>query len=426
MNVKKPLVFLPASPRMLNPIHIGLSPNLRTSDSLLALRLIFQPWRWKLGREVTKLENWFKKYLGVKYAVALNSGRSAQYLILKGLRIKKGEEVLLQAFTCVAVPNSILWIGAKPVFVDIEKDSFNMDPVDLEGKLTPQSRAIIVQHTFGIPAKIEEILKIAKEHNLFVIEDCAHVVKKDIKGEAAFFSFGRDKAVSSVFGGLAVTNNEELGRSLQEFQKNLKYPSHFWIFQQILHPIASFFILPLYNFLGLGKMILVLFQKLHLLSFPVYQEEKIGEKPKVFPVKFPNALAMLALNQLKNLEEFNKKRIGITKIYQERLKDLPIKLPTVELSFLRYPILIEKAEELRKFAKRRGIILGDWYSSVIDPKGVDLTKVGYQRGSCPVAEKTAREVVNLPTYPRMSEDNIYKVIKTNYEFFGKESNTTKY
>ncbi|MBI5465036.1 DegT/DnrJ/EryC1/StrS aminotransferase family protein, partial [Candidatus Gottesmanbacteria bacterium] len=333
---------------MFNPIHIGLSPNLKISDSLLALKLLFQPWQWKIGKETVELENWFKKYLRIKQAIALNSGRSAEYAILKSLGIKNGDEILLQAFTCVAVPNSILWTGAKPVFVDIEEDSFAMDPADLETKITPRTKAVIVQHTFGIPAKMEEILRVAKEHHLFVIEDCAHIIKKEIAGEAAFFSFGRDKAISSVFGGMAVSIF------------NLKYPSYFWIFQQLLHPVASLFILPFYNF-GIGKLVLWILQKLHFLSFPVYQEEKIGERPAIFPAQLPNALAILALNQLKNLEEFNKKRIGIAKIYDEKLKTLAVKLPSNRgLPYLRYPILTEKAEELRKFAKKKGIILGDW------------------------------------------------------------------
>ncbi|MBI5465150.1 DegT/DnrJ/EryC1/StrS family aminotransferase, partial [Candidatus Gottesmanbacteria bacterium] len=86
------------------------------------------------------------------------------------------------------------------------------------------------------------------------------------------------------------------------------------------------------------------------------------------------------------------------------------------LPYLRYPILTGKAEKLRRFAKKKGMILGDWYSHVIDPKGVDLTKVGYQRGGCPVAEKIAKEVVNLPTYPRMSENDAEKVVKIIYDF----------
>lgn len=409
-------------------INIGLSPNLRVKDSFLALKLLFQPWRWKAGKETKKVEEWFKDYFRVKSAVSFNSGRSAEYAILKCLGIDSGDEVACQAFTCVAMVNPILWCQAKPVFVDIEEDSFNLSPADLEKKITGKSRIILIQDTFGVPAKREEIKKITRVHNLLLIEDCAHSLgethngqKIGTFGQAAFFSFGRDKIISSIFGGIAITNNISLSKKFVQYQRKLQYPSYFWIFQQLFHPVVSFFILPLYNFLGLGKFLLFIFQKLRFLSFPVYPEEKVSQRPKVFPAKLPNALAILAFNQLKNLEEFNKKRAEIAKIYQEKLKGLPVKLPRVSnLSFLRYPILTEKAANLRKFAKRNGVILGNWYANVIDPKGVDFIKLGYKLGSCQVAEKVARQIVNLPTYPRMSLKEVYEVIKIIYNFFGKK------
>lgn len=405
---------------MFKTIHLGLSPNLRTGDSLLAFKLLWQPWRWQTGKEVVELEERFKKKLGVSQAMAFNSGRSAEYVILKSLGIKKGDEVLLQAFTCVAVPNPILWLGAKPVYVDIEADSLTMDPVDLARKITPRSKALVVQHTFGRSAKLEEIRKIAQHHHLLVIEDCAHVIKKNIIGQAVFYSFGRDKVISGVFGGMAILKEKRKRKNekLRKITEQLSYPGCFWVFQQLLHPVSSPLVLRLYNFFGLGKMILFFLQKLHLLSLPVTEEEKTGNRPKDFPSKMPNVLAILALNQLKNLEEFNKKRRQIAKLYQEKLKNLPVELPFAdELPYLRYPLLTEKAEELRRFAKKKEIILGDWYSHVIDPKGVDLEKVEYQQGSCPRAEKLARQIVNLPTYPRMNLADADRVVEVVREFF---------
>lgn len=403
-------------------INIGLSPNFRLGDGLLAFKLIFQPWKWKKGKEVVVLENWFKKYLKTKNVYAFNSGRSAEYAILKAMGIGEGDEVLVQAFTCVAVPNSVLWLGAKPIFVDIEEETLDMDPADLERKITLKSKAIIIQHTFGILAKIDKILEIGKNHNLFVIEDCGHIIKKKIEGDAAFFSFGRDKAVSGVFGGLAIINEKFKIQSLKfkEFQQKSPHPSLFWIFQQLLHPVASALILPLYD-LEIGKLILWTLQKLHLLSFPVYPEEKRGLKPDDFPAKMPNALAELVLNQLKSLDDFNRKRLEIVKFYEEKLKNLPIKTINVDaLPLLRYPLLVGKARQLRDFAETKGIILGTWYSHIIDPEGVDFKKVNYQLGSCPVAEGVAKQVINLPTYPRMTLDDAYEVVKIVYEFFGKK------
>ena len=120
--------------------------------------------------------------------------------------IGEGDEVLVQAFTCVAVPNSVLWAQATPVYADIDA-TLNIDPIDVEKKITNRTKAIIVQHTFGIPADMDALVALAKKHNILLIEDCAHSLGATYKGkkvgtfgDAAFFSFGRDKVVSSVFG----------------------------------------------------------------------------------------------------------------------------------------------------------------------------------------------------------------------------------
>src|SRR6185436_17267660 len=108
------------------PISISLSPNVQKDDVVLALKLLFQPWKWRNGDAVKKLETEFKKYLGVKYAVSFNSGRSSLYAILKALDLPQGSNVTLQAFTCNAVPNPVLWAGLNPVYVDCGND-FNAE-----------------------------------------------------------------------------------------------------------------------------------------------------------------------------------------------------------------------------------------------------------------------------------------------------------
>ena len=119
------------------PISISLSPNVEPDDVKLALNLIIRPWLWKRGKAIEKLENEFKKYLGVKYAFSFNSGRSAFFAILKALSeaegLKSGDGVLLQAFTCNAVPNPILWAGLEPIYVDCNKEDFNIDMNTIAG-----------------------------------------------------------------------------------------------------------------------------------------------------------------------------------------------------------------------------------------------------------------------------------------------------
>ena len=197
---------------MCKPISISLSPKTEKDDIKLALKLIFLFWRWKNEKETADLEDEFKKYLGVKYAFAFNSGRSALMAILDSLGLNRGDEVLLQAFTCNAVPNPVMWDGfkpiavyceeaaliRKPIYVDCDEKTFNIDTDDLKRKMTPKSRAVIVQHTFGLAADMDEILEICRQNNLILIEDCAHALGATYKGKPvgtfgniAFFSFVR-------------------------------------------------------------------------------------------------------------------------------------------------------------------------------------------------------------------------------------------
>lgn len=181
---------------MIKPISISLSPNTEKDDIQLAFRLKFQFWLWKKGKAIEELENQFKNYLGLKHAISFNSGRSSLMAILNSLNLEKGSEVLLQAFTCNAAPNPIIWNGLKPVYVDCDEETFNIDIEDLKKKITPQSKAVMVQHTFGLAAEMDKILNVCRENNLILIEDCAHSLGAEYQGKkvgtfgkAAFFSF---------------------------------------------------------------------------------------------------------------------------------------------------------------------------------------------------------------------------------------------
>lgn len=420
---------------MLKPISVSLSPNTEKDDIFLAFKLIFQPWRWKNSENCSRcIEEEFKKYLGVKYAISFNSGRSALMAILNSLELKKDDEVLLQAFTCNAAVNPIIWLGMKPVFVDCDEKTFNIDPDDLKRKITPKSKVVMVQHTFGLPSDMDKILEICQKNNLILIEDCAHSLGAKFQGKfcgtygnAAFFSFGRDKIISSVFGGMAVTNDEKIGECLGSFQEKLDFPANFWIFQQLLHPILiNYLILPVFGLNQyLGRILLGFFHKLSILSKAVYKKEKKGELPKCFPKKFPHPLAILAKNQFKKLERFNQHRREIAKLYEEELKNtagvnlLLAKPPEgKEPTFLRYPILFRgNTDNILKEARKRKIYLDDgWRKTPIVPPDTVLTKMKYNSGSCPRAEKIAKNIINFPTHINISKDDAKKIteILKNY------------
>ena len=382
-------------------IFTSLSPNVEADDIKLALKLLFTPWKWKTGDCVNTLEQKFKKYLDVKYGTSFVSGRGCLLAILKSLNLNSENEVLLQAYTCVAVPAPVLWVGAKPIYVDIEEDTFNMDPEDLRKKITPKSKVLIIQHTFGRPAKTDELVQIAKEYNLFVIEDCAHIINSEIgqKGDVAFFSFGRDKVISSVFGGMVTTNNQELAQKIDKIHTQSSYPDLIWIKKQLLHPVITSFAKKTYNVLSIGKLAMFLSKKLHILTKAVQAEEKTGGQPEFLSKKMPNALACLALNQFNKLDKINNHRKNLAKIYGAQDDN----------AYLRYTVQVDNPQELIQRAKQQNILLDDWYCPNIAPRGVDNNAISYKEGSCPVAEAVAKKSINLPINIQITESDAKKI-----------------
>jgi len=418
----------------IKPISISLSPNMQGDDIFLALKLLARmitPPHPPLVREGIALEDVFREYLNTKYAFSFNSGRSALYVILKALELKSGDEVLLQAFTCNAVPNPVIWAGGKPVYVDID-DTLNIDPVDLEKKITLRQaqgkllRAVIIQNTFGVPAQIDKILEIARRHNLMVIEDCAHALGAKFNnrllgafGDIAFFSFGRDKVISSVWGGMITTNNKNLADKISSIYKDLPYPSKFWTFKQLLHPVLFSIIIPSYYIFG--KYFLAFLRVARGIGLAVSREERMGEMPDMFPARLPEAFATLALHQFGKLEKYNAHRKKIAELYLEELSGsdpdswgglTPIVLPMEKEGaiYLRFNIRHPNAREIIKKAKQNHVLLGDWYKNVIDPVGTDFEKMGYTPGSCPKAEIAANESINLPTHINISGKNAQSII----------------
>lgn len=415
------------------PISISLSPNVQKDDVVLALKLLFQPWKWKHGKAIQELENNFKKYLGVKYAFSFNSGRSSFYAILKTLDLPKNSDILLQSFTCNAVVNPVLWAGLNPVYVDAA-DDFNINAADLKKKVGGHSGALVVQHTFGLPANLEALELIVRQKGVIILEDCAHSLGAQFRGsegskvgtfgKAGFFSFSRDKVISCVYGGMAVTNDDQIGKKLSELQKEFGYPSYFWILQQILHPILlHFIILPLYYFLDLGKLFLILSQWLHVLSKAVSWKEKRGVRPDYFPKALPNALAAMAQNQFNKLDTFNEHRKKIAEFYYQELRNTNYILPEMNEAasakamagrsniFLRFAIRHPKAHEIIYDAwHKENILLGDWYASVIAPDDTKLHEMKYEMGMCPNAEALAKETLNLPTHINISMDDAKRIV----------------
>jgi dTDP-4-amino-4,6-dideoxygalactose transaminase len=389
------------------PIFISLSPNVEKDDLKLATNLFF--FRKNTRIEAIKiLEDRIREITGIINCFSVNSGRSGFWLILKALNYSKDSEIIVPGFTCNVLINPIIFLGLKPIYVDINEKTLNLNIEDLKTKINTNTKAIVIQHTFGLPENIEEILKICRENNIDLIEDCAHSLGAKIDGKsvgsfgkAAFFSLGRDKIISSVYGGVIATNNDDLGKKIEEIYKTLPECTNVWIKQQLLHPILTEkLIKPLYNFLELGKYLLIALQKLHILSKGVSDKEKRGEFDESFVKKMPMELASLALNQLEKLDRFNEHRKKIAEMYFKEIKRVDFTENTSNRLFMRFPIILKdkNTDNILSVLRKKKIFLDDgWRKRNIVPPDCNSSKLSYSQGMCPRAEWVAKHIINLPT-----------------------------
>ena len=412
----------------MKPIFTALAPNATHTDALLALKLFLTPWQWRKGSAHDELKERLEEYCGGGAVSLCASGRTALTLLLESLDLTTGDEVAIQSYSCVAVPNAVSAAGVRPVYVDCEEKSLNISLADLTKKITLRTRALVVQHTFGIPAHINELVAFAKEKNLFLIEDCAHSLGAEVSGrkvgtfgDAAFFSFGRDKVISSVFGGALVVYDSSVAPRVTARMKTISPSPLGWIAQQLFHPIITVFVRATFSFFSFGKLVLWAAKRMHLLSRPVERSEKGGRSNPALYHSMPNALCALALSQWKRRDAFNSHRRTCAAEYDRGLAGLPICVPQVPSTsnpiFLRYTILTDRARDLIRFAAARSIFLGDWYQQPIAPEGVSYPAIGYSEGSCPIAERSATQSVNLPTDIHITPTDRSRIVSCVRNFF---------
>lgn len=402
-------------------IFTGFSPNITRRDVGIACRALFFPWNWfrlLQGNASKEVEKQLQAYFSTPHAFVVDSGRSALLLSLRVLGIQPGDEVLVQAYTCVVVTNAIQWAGATPVFVDVDED-YCVDPEDVKKKITARTRAIIIQHTFGQAAEVDALLRVAQEHRIRVIEDCAHSLGARYDGrllgtfgDIAMFSFGSDKVVSSVRGGALITKDAVLADRIAGEVHTLPRMTLAHGIRHLLHYPFFYIGRALYS-VHIGKVLLAGAKKMGMINLVIEPGEKKGMKPLWQPARFPNALALIAQQQIAEVDEINRHRKHIASLYVKALVGCDgIVLPPEddECIYLRYTIRVQEPRVLREKMKKRGILLGDWYDTVIAPRDIDTKCTGYTPGSCPVAEKLAAESVNLPTDRHISEHDALFII----------------
>lgn len=409
-------------------IFTGFSPNSSTKDVKIASFFYLFPYLlpfvgayfWRKGNSEKIVEHMLQKYFSIDHAITFDSGRSALHFGLEALGVEKGDIVAVQAYTCGVVINAIRWLGAEPLYIDTS-DDFNMDPADLQRKSEGKTvKALIIQHTFGIPAQTKKLLDIAKEQNMRTIEDCAHSlgVKSDgtltgLHAELGMLSFGSDKMISCVRGGAVITNSDEIGERLKEIQQSLPQTALRVISQHLLHYPIFYFGKKLYS-LVIGKILLKVASSLGIINKIIYRPEKKGRQVDFYPTQMPNVLAVILKEQLGELDTLNAHRRDIAKMYDTKLRNHHIRTPQTdsETVYLRYPVLVDNPQDLLSYAKRKGIILGNWYSRVVAPVDMDMSQMHYTEGSCPNAELLSSQSVNLPTNRNITKKKAEYIIDT--------------
>ena|SRR3989338_985228 len=394
------------------PIHHTFGPLVTDAQWKLAFALQWKPWKWKDGPEREELRGALVRSFGANVAL-FGSGRDSLLAALRALELKAGEEVILQGYTCIVVPNAIHAAGGLPVYADINPETLNLDLEKLQSKITPRTRAIICQHTFGIPFDTRRLRAICDKRHLALIEDAAHVIpdggtKGDIGtfGDILFFSFGRDKAISGVTGGAVLTRHGYLADRLKRMEDEAVSFSHFQIMNFLGYPLRYRFAKMIWR-TGLAKAYLHALRSFKLLPPVLTNNEKEG-RMEIIPKKLPNACAALALEQFRSLQILNDHRRTLTALYQKSAEEQGWHFPSgiaQAIALQKFPLFVKDAAAVRAKLKQEEIYLDDgWNSAVVNPPSVSPESAGYMTGSCPRAEEVTKHILMLPTHPTVTSE----------------------
>lgn len=351
-------------------------------------------------------------------------GRVGLYSILKALDIQAGDEIILPAFTCVVVVNPILYLSAKPIFVDIDPLTYTIDTSKIEAKITENTKAILAQNTYGLSSDLDAIFKLADQYGLSVIEDCAHGFGGSYKGkpngtiaEASFMSTQWNKPFSTGLGGITISKNKVLADKMKKYETEAIHPSTYetmslrllyFIRKHLLTPAIYWQAIALYRWMSYHNLILGSSQG---------EELENTRMPDKFLKGLSSFQAKVGVKQLADFEHIVQNRKKIAAHYTKVLADLGIRSVFVpdyaEHGFLKYPLLVRDRKKFFTLAEKEKIELGDWFLSPIHPILKDFEKWQYKWGENPIAEKISRHIVNLPTdikYESTKVDEISKFL----------------
>lgn len=360
---------------------------------------------------MNKFEAQFAKYVCQFEAFAFWKARVALYAILKSLGVSQGDEVVLPGYTCVMDVNPIKYLGAKPVYVDIEPATYNMDPELLAGRISERTKVIVAQHTYGYPCEMDAIIDIANEHNIPVIEDCCLAFGSTYKGKVcgtfskgSYFSFQWNKPFTTGLGGMAVVNDQELATRIKTLcQNELCHPSakaatmlaiQRMVYRMFIYPRTTAVAANLFRWLT--KKGAVVGSSGACEFAPVMADD--------FFMSMGAAQARAGLRQLKKVDRNIAHRRNMRAVYDELLAEAGFDVPKIpdymDPVLVRYPLRVADKGRAIAEAPAHGVEIGSWFECPLHPAETPMHLYDYEQGMCPVAEKACREVVNLPTHPR--------------------------
>ena len=365
-----------------------------------AIAEVLESTQFILGPAVRELEQKVAAYCGCKYGVGVASGTDALRLTLTALNIGPGDEVITTPFTFIATANTISHCGARPVFVDIDPRTYNIDPAAIEAAITEHTKAILPVHLYGQPADMDPIMELAEAHGLYVIEDAAQAIGARHKGQrvgsighAGCLSFYPTKNLGAYGdGGMVVTNDAALALWNTNDSAGLALSSDYST--------------------GLAEKVDVLRRQG---SKKKYHAEVLG-----FNSRLDSLQAAILGVKLKYLDDWNEARRQVAQRYNELLAGLPVTMPyespDVYHVYHQYTIRAEQRDALAAYLKERGIGTMVYYPIPLHLQEL-YADLGYGEGSLPASEAAGREVLSLPMCPELTEAQQQEVVRGICEFY---------
>lgn len=351
-------------------------------------------------------------------------GRVALYAILKAMNIGDGDEVLVQGYTCVVVSNAIMYLGATPVYADIDPETYNIDLDSLKSKISDKTKVIICQNTYGLSGNLEMIESIAKEfsdkygHRIYTIEDCTHGFGGTYHGrpngiscDASFFSTQWSKPFTTGIGGFCVVHDKMIENNLTALNQELKEPAFKEKFELWIMYFVRQYLINSFTYWPLVKLYRLMSRK-NLIVGSSSGEEVIGiEMPEDYFKAQSSVQFKKGIKSIKKLDKINTKRKKDALCYTEYLESIGKTAVSRKFFddhiFIRYPMLVNNREKFKEDAETAHIAIGEWFEGPIYPTygGLDIWKVNKE--DIPNAMYVCEHIVNLPT----GENNADKVVE---------------